>query len=56
MNLMYYALKILAPKVKAFENATKDPAKAQKKILFEFLKRNKNTEYGRKYNFSGSSP
>ena len=52
MNIVYYALKILVPKAKAFEEATKNPIKTQRKILFEFLKRNQKTEYGSKYNFS----
>ena len=52
MNLANIAIRMLAQKAKAFENATKDPMAAQKKILFEYLKRNKNTEYGKLYNFS----
>ena len=52
MNIVYYALKILVPKAKAFEESTKDPIKAQRKFLFELLARNKKTEYGLKYNFS----
>lgn len=35
-----------------FEEATKDPAEAQKKTLLDYLVRNKNTEYGKKYGFS----
>ena len=31
---------------RAFEEATKDPIKAQKKVLLEYLARNKDTEYG----------
>ena len=52
MHIAYLALKALAPKARAFENATTDPMRAQKKILFEYLSRNKNTEYGKKYHFS----
>ena len=52
MNFVHYALKAMAPRARAFEKATKDPIKTQKKVLFEFLKRNKNTEYARKHNFS----
>ena len=52
MNIISYALKILLPKAKAFEEASKDPLKAQRKVLFEFLARNQKTEYGLKYNFS----
>ena len=47
------AAKLLESKARAFEKATKDPIGAQKKILFEYLSRNKDTEYGRKYNFAG---
>lgn len=35
-----------------FELQTKDPIRAQKKILFEYLSRNKNTEFGKRHNFS----
>jgi len=52
MNIVSYALKVLVPKARAFEEATKNPIKAQKKVLFEFLARNQKTEYGLKYNFS----
>ncbi|MFQ5953030.1 MAG: GH3 auxin-responsive promoter family protein [Candidatus Omnitrophota bacterium] len=53
MNIIYYALKILVPKVRAFEEATKDPIEAQKKALLEYITRNKDTLYGQKYNFAG---
>ena len=46
-------LAILSPKARAFENATKDPMSAQKKVLFEYLARNSDTEYGTAYRFSG---
>lgn len=52
MRIARLALKALAPKAKAFENATIDPIRAQKKILFKYLARNKDTIYGKKYNFS----
>ncbi|MDP3789955.1 MAG: GH3 auxin-responsive promoter family protein, partial [Candidatus Omnitrophota bacterium] len=42
----------LALKAMAFERLTKNPAGIQKKILFEYLARNKDTEYGRKYRFA----
>ena len=51
MNIVNYALKVLAPKVKAFEEITRDPIEAQRRILFECLARNRKTEYGLKYNF-----
>ena len=44
-------IKTLGVKAKAFEEATKEPVKAQKKALFEYLSRNKDTEFGLKYNF-----
>jgi len=37
---------------RSFELRTRDPIRAQEKILFEYLSRNKNTEFGKKYNFS----
>lgn len=42
----------LAVRARSFELSTKDPLKAQERTLLKFLARNKNTEYGRKYNFS----
>jgi hypothetical protein len=35
-----------------FEEATKNPLAAQKKTLLDYISRNKNTEYGKKCNFS----
>ena len=35
-----------------FELQTKDPIRAQKKILFEYISRNKNTEFGKRHKFS----
>ena len=52
LNLAYLALKALAFGAKAFEKATQNPAEAQETELFEYLNRNKDTEYGRKYGFS----
>jgi hypothetical protein len=52
MNIASLALKTFAMKALYFERATKDPMRAQEKVLFEYLSRNKDTEYGRKYNFS----
>ena len=42
MRIAYLALKAFAPKAKAFENAAKDPTRAQKKLLFKYLSKNKN--------------
>ena len=52
MRIAYIALKALAPKAKAFERSTLDPMKAQKRLLLEYLSRNRSTEYGKKYHFS----
>ena len=51
MNIVQLLLKCLAPMAKKFELQTKDPIRAQKKILFEYLLRNKNTEYGKSHKF-----
>ena len=52
MNLIKLAPRFLGLKARAFEKATDDPVSYQKKILFEYLQRNKDTEYGKKYNFA----
>jgi len=52
MNVINLLLKCLAPKARRFEFETKDPIPAQKNILFEYLRRNRNTEFGKKYKFS----
>ncbi len=52
MNVIHLVLKCLAPMAVRFELQTKDPIHAQKKILFEYLLRNKNTEFGKKHKFS----
>nr|HPM43720.1 GH3 auxin-responsive promoter family protein [Candidatus Omnitrophota bacterium] len=52
MNLASIALKLYAPKAWAFEESTKNPRKAQETVLFNYLERNKNTQYGKKYLFS----
>ncbi len=52
MNFTRFILNILARRARAFERATTDPARFQKKVLFECLARNRNTEYGRKHGFS----
>ena len=46
-------LTILSPKARAFEEATKDPMSTQEKVLFEYLSRQSDTEYGRAHGFSG---
>ena len=40
---------------KRFERATMNPAKVQKEKLLSIIKKNKNTEYGKKYGFSSIS-
>jgi hypothetical protein len=45
-------LKALAPKARLFENSTRNPTEAQRRLLLKYVSRNKNTEYGRKYHFS----
>ncbi len=52
MTLIKLATKFLEPRARAFEAATKDPIEAQEKVLFEYLERNKDTEYGKKYDFA----
>ncbi|MFH0763475.1 MAG: GH3 auxin-responsive promoter family protein [Candidatus Omnitrophota bacterium] len=52
MNIARLVLKGLAFRAKAFERATRDPLKSQEKVLLEYVYRNKDTEYGRRYNFS----
>ncbi len=53
MNYTYFLLKLLAFKAKAFVAATRDPQASQERVLFEYLKRNKATEYGLKHDFAG---
>ena len=52
MSIASFVIRVLASRAKAFEESTKDPVKAQAKTLFEYLARNRKTEYGAKYNFS----
>ena len=51
MNIISYILKILVPKVKAFEEATKDPMESQRNALLEYLTRNEKTLYGQEHKF-----
>ncbi len=53
MNLTQLALKALFPKAISFERATRRPSATQERLLFSYLRRNKNTEYGRRYRFAG---
>lgn len=52
INIVHLLLKCLAPAARKFELQTKDPITAQKQVLSEYLSRNKNTEFGKKYKFS----
>lgn len=52
MNITSLVLKLIEPRLRAFERSTRDPVKTQEKVLFEYLRRNKDTEYGRKYGFA----
>ncbi len=51
MNFLNLLLKYLEPERRLFEFRTKNPLKAQKKILLKYIRRNRDTEFGRKYNF-----
>ena len=53
MNTLRLVFWLLGFKARAFEKATKDPIKAQERVLFEYLRRNKDTEFGRQHGFSG---
>ena len=53
MNMLRLVFWLLGFKARAFEKATKNPIKAQERVLFEYLRRNKDTEFGRKHGFSG---
>jgi len=52
MNITNLLMGMIGPAAKAFEKSTKDPISAQKKILRQYVNRNKDTEYGRLYTFS----
>ena len=43
---------MLAFKAKAFEKSTKNPIYTQERLLLEYLRVNRSTEYGKKYHFS----
>ena len=52
MSIPTLVLKLFAVKARAFENATKDPMRAQNRTLMRYIKRGKNTECGIKHGFS----
>jgi hypothetical protein len=51
MNAVHIAMKCLAPMAWHFERLTRDPMAAQKRVLFRYLSRNRETEYGRRHDF-----
>jgi len=52
MQIICHILKMMAPKAYFFERSTLNPANAQKKVLLEFIKRNKKSAYGREHSFN----
>ena len=46
------ALSMLRPKALSFEKSAADPMAAQRKLLLQYVLRNKDTEFGKKYGFS----
>lgn len=51
MNITSFVMKALAPKAAAFDRLTKNPLRAQQRVLLKYLARNARTEYGLKYDF-----
>jgi hypothetical protein len=51
-NIVHLALKCLAPAARRFERGTMDPMRAQRKVLREYLSRNKDTVFGARHGFS----
>ena len=51
MNIASLVIRAYLLKAKSFERATKDPLRSQEKMLKNFLARNKDTAYGKKYGF-----
>ncbi|MFH0731690.1 MAG: GH3 auxin-responsive promoter family protein [Candidatus Omnitrophota bacterium] len=52
MNIINLIMKSFALEAARFELKTKNPAKAQETVLFNILRKNKDTAFGKKYNFS----
>ena len=48
----YLWLNLNAPSAKRFKQAMLEPRETQEKILMNFLQRNKNTQFGRKYEYA----
>lgn len=51
MNITSLIMKGLAPRARSFERSTRDPMKAQERVMRKYLARNRRTEYGMKYDF-----
>ena len=52
MNIAPHMVRMYALKARAFEKATKYPHENQSKILMEFIRRNKDTVYGKEHGFA----
>lgn len=52
MNLTSFLMKALAPSAQSFERSTKIPRKTQERVLLQYLARNRQAEFGKKYGFS----
>ncbi len=52
MNFINFLLKYIEPERRLFEFCTNNPLRTQKKVLLRYIRRNKNTEFGSKFNFS----
>lgn len=51
MNIASQVVRTYVLKANAFERATKCPLESQKKIIMEFIRRNKDTVYGKEHGF-----
>jgi len=52
MAIAPYVIKVYGLKAAGFERATRKPIESQRALLLELLARNKNTVFGRKYDFA----
>lgn len=52
MDVTKLIMRVLARRAKAFEAATMDPAFVQERVLLRYLARNRDTEYGKRYDFA----
>ncbi len=51
MNIIYKIMKALSPELYSLEKDMKDPIGIQRSTLLEFIRRNRDTVYGREYSF-----